>query len=301
LNERRTAFGQKLARERGQRGLSLEELAAAIKVRPALLQALEEGRFDDLPPALFVEGYVKAYARHLGLPDGPLAAEFKSIVRFSPPVSGSVERPEPVPELQEGRPWASWLAALLLLAAVCVAAYFLVGYIREKGQIVEETAAVHPARGQGGTETPGGEASAPKAPAVPQNTPSQALESPSPRPELAPITQPPVEAKVDASQAGPLETPAAAVPKVIPPEGDLVLVASRPCWCETWADGVRKIYRQLAPGETVALKGKRFKISLGNAGAVELFYHGAAVALPREEGRVVKDLSVPPEVGNTPP
>ncbi len=302
MNERRTAFGQKLARERVQRGLSLEEVAAAIKVRPALLQALEEGRLDDLPPPLFVEGYVKAYAHHLGLPEGPLAAEFRSIMRFSPPVSASIQRPEPTLELQEGRSWASWLAALLLLAAVSVAAYFLVGYLRENGQGVEEPAAVRTQRRPVNTSAPGAEAPAQQVPAVPQETPSQAPAYPSSQqPDLAPAPQPPEEVKAEASQPVPTETQAAAVPKAVLPEGDLVLIASKPCWCETWADGQRKIYRQLAPGETAALNGKQFKVSLGNSGAVELFYHGAAVALPKEEGRVIKDLLVPAEAGSPPP
>ncbi|OYW05981.1 MAG: hypothetical protein B7X11_01425 [Acidobacteria bacterium 37-65-4] len=93
--------------------------------------------------------------------------------------------------------------------------------------------------------------------------------------------------------------PLAEKANVADPSGDLVLIAKDSCWCEIWADGKRALYRQVSPGERLGLSGRRFKVNLGNAGAVELHFRGARVALPAGEGRVVKGLNLP-DIEETP-
>jgi len=61
------SFGDRLRREREQRGISLEDVALTTKIRAGLLQALEGEKFDRLPGGIFNKGFVRAYARHLGL------------------------------------------------------------------------------------------------------------------------------------------------------------------------------------------------------------------------------------------
>jgi flagellar biosynthesis protein FlhG len=65
--------GARLRRSRMLRGLDLEAIAAVTKVNPAYLRFVEEERFDALPAAVYVRGFVTAYARHLGL-DAPKVA-----------------------------------------------------------------------------------------------------------------------------------------------------------------------------------------------------------------------------------
>lgn len=64
--------GELLKLEREQRQVSLEELAKQIRVKEQFLEALEDNRFADLPAAVFVKGYVKAYARILGFDAQPM-------------------------------------------------------------------------------------------------------------------------------------------------------------------------------------------------------------------------------------
>ena len=78
-------------------------------------------------------------------------------------------------------------------------------------------------------------------------------------------------------------------------------MASGPCWCEIWADGNRSLYRQVAAGEKVGLQGKRFRVNLGNTGAIQLYYKGTKVPLPPGEGRVLKDLELPSRAEITTP
>jgi len=65
--------GEALKAAREYHGVSLERLAEITKVRANYLAAIEEMRLADLPSRPFVAGYIRAYARALGL-DGDLAA-----------------------------------------------------------------------------------------------------------------------------------------------------------------------------------------------------------------------------------
>jgi len=59
--------GPRLERLRTRRGIELDEIAGVTKVNPTYLRFIEEERFDDLPAAVYVRGFVKCYARCLGL------------------------------------------------------------------------------------------------------------------------------------------------------------------------------------------------------------------------------------------
>lgn len=65
--------GEALRAAREYHGVSIDRLAEITKVRAAYLAAIEEMRLSDLPSRPFVAGYIRAYARALGL-DGDLAA-----------------------------------------------------------------------------------------------------------------------------------------------------------------------------------------------------------------------------------
>ncbi|OLC56327.1 MAG: hypothetical protein AUH92_00395 [Acidobacteria bacterium 13_1_40CM_4_69_4] len=60
--------GSELREERQRLRLALETIAERTKIRRAYLQAIEEERFGDLPAAVFVRGFLREYARCLGLP-----------------------------------------------------------------------------------------------------------------------------------------------------------------------------------------------------------------------------------------
>ncbi len=62
------ASGAEIRDERERLGLTLESIAEKTKIRPSHLQAIEEERFAELPAAVFVRGFLREYARCLGLP-----------------------------------------------------------------------------------------------------------------------------------------------------------------------------------------------------------------------------------------
>lgn len=70
----RESAGQTLARARREAGLSIEDIAQQLKFAPRQINALEQGRIEDLPGTTYVRGMVRGYARLLKLDAGELVA-----------------------------------------------------------------------------------------------------------------------------------------------------------------------------------------------------------------------------------
>lgn len=60
-------FGEELKKEREIRGISLAEIAEATKISKRFLGAIEKNDFESLPAPVFTRGFVREYARYLGL------------------------------------------------------------------------------------------------------------------------------------------------------------------------------------------------------------------------------------------
>ncbi|SDU23569.1 helix-turn-helix domain-containing protein [Halopseudomonas salegens] len=65
-----------LAACREEKQLSLEAVASSLKLSPRTLQLLESGDFDRLPGDTFTRGYIRSYARLLGLDANRLALDY---------------------------------------------------------------------------------------------------------------------------------------------------------------------------------------------------------------------------------
>jgi cytoskeleton protein RodZ len=61
------SFGEELRREREIRGISLKEIADATKISKRFLEAIERNDHRTLPAPAFTRGFVRAYARYVGL------------------------------------------------------------------------------------------------------------------------------------------------------------------------------------------------------------------------------------------
>lgn len=61
-------IGEVLTQERKKKGLSIEEVAKATKIRPPFIAAIENGDYGKLPSSTYATGFVKNYIAFLGLP-----------------------------------------------------------------------------------------------------------------------------------------------------------------------------------------------------------------------------------------
>jgi cytoskeletal protein RodZ len=69
-------IGAYLRQLRLEKGLRIEQITAKTLIRQVLLEALEEGRYEDLPEPVFVQGFIKRYGDALGLNGTELAKNF---------------------------------------------------------------------------------------------------------------------------------------------------------------------------------------------------------------------------------
>ena len=70
--------GRRLRVARQSRGLEIERIAAQLHLRPGIVDAIEQDHYEELPGAVFVAGYIRNYARLLGLDPQPLIAAYRA-------------------------------------------------------------------------------------------------------------------------------------------------------------------------------------------------------------------------------
>jgi len=68
--------GARLRRTRLRQGLEIEQIAANTKINPLYLRFIEAERFDDLPAAVYVRGFVCSFAKCVGLDADPVARSY---------------------------------------------------------------------------------------------------------------------------------------------------------------------------------------------------------------------------------
>ncbi len=69
--------GARLYEERIKKGYTLEEVSKATKIRSSFLTYIEKGEYKKLPSGTYANGFVRNYAKFLGLPENELLALFK--------------------------------------------------------------------------------------------------------------------------------------------------------------------------------------------------------------------------------
>lgn len=69
--------GERLYEERIKKGLTLEEVSKATKIRASFLFAIEKREYKKLPSGTYAHGFIRNYAKFLGLPESEILALFK--------------------------------------------------------------------------------------------------------------------------------------------------------------------------------------------------------------------------------
>lgn len=82
--------GARLRRTRLRQGLEIEDITRITKVNPTYLGFIEEERFDGLPAAVYVRGFVSGYAVCLGLDAKRVASSY--LQRYEERKGGSKRR-----------------------------------------------------------------------------------------------------------------------------------------------------------------------------------------------------------------
>jgi len=124
----------KTTRERA--GGDLQTVSQVLRIRLVYLQAIEAGRYEELPGKTYVVGFVRAYADHLGLDSEEVVKRFKAEVDG---LEGSAELVFPSPVTEQSVPGgAIILISLIILGAAYGGWYFLSSQDRSMAELVPD-------------------------------------------------------------------------------------------------------------------------------------------------------------------
>ena len=112
-NEGYTGIGDELRAIRERRNESIKDIADALRIRAVLIEALENGNFDELPGDIYVTGFLKTYATHLDQNPDDVIARFR-MERDEVSVDPVYNFPKPVKE--DSSPRGVLLLVALILA-----------------------------------------------------------------------------------------------------------------------------------------------------------------------------------------
>src|SRR5688572_18020061 len=111
--------GALLRDARQRRGWDIQSCAAQLRIRAAVLEAMEAGRFEKLPNGAYALGFVRSYADFLGLDRDEIARRVKAEAAA---LSAPTELVFPTP-LSEGRLPSGII--LMVSAVLAIGAYGL--------------------------------------------------------------------------------------------------------------------------------------------------------------------------------
>ena len=114
--------GKYLKTERELRNLSLEEIAKSTKIREAFLRAIEEDRYELLPSAVYVKGFLTIYVKYLGLDPHDILLRYQNYLKsftISPPLELQQQIPTPKKRVRPG------VFFILAFAIILVIAFFI--------------------------------------------------------------------------------------------------------------------------------------------------------------------------------
>ena len=263
-------FGETLKRERELRKISLREVSEATKIGLRYLEAMEENRFDQLPGGVFNKGFIRAYAKFIGLDGETLVNVYLYDVAHQlnpaparPRYAGMTPEDAPLPSETAPAPPSGRRFPVKLLTGIAATVFILAagGWVfvarLPTGALIDMPPKVEePPIQEAGLLRP--------APANTQVAPG--TEPAAVQQDTAP---PPAEA--------PAPLPSAPSEKAPPSETDLTLFlgTTQTTGIVVLCDGVEKIRRDLAEGETIAVScAGEVVLSAGNAGALTLKANG---------------------------
>jgi len=148
--------GKYLKAHREIRNLSLEEIAKSTKIREGFLRAIEEDRYELLPPAFYVKGFLTLYARHIGLDPHDIGLRYQNYLK-SLIISQPVELEQQIPPPKKGaRPWLFFVVISGIIFSIVLLVYYTSRGPLEQGppSFKQQPASVRsPLTSQGKTET----------------------------------------------------------------------------------------------------------------------------------------------------
>ncbi|WP_262140075.1 helix-turn-helix domain-containing protein [Pseudomonas sp. Marseille-Q5117] len=306
--------GETLRQARESNGWSLAEVALKLNLTVTSLSNLEAGAFDKLPGHTFARGYIRAYAKLLGMDQTVLVQQFDQSTGTDSQGSnvhalGRIEEPVRVSHT------ILRIVSLLLLIAVIGGGFVwwqdqtsqrtrdLTSLAPEHVEVegADGTTQIHPIdepedqavaenqadnstslalpQSETSAESTGAESAAPATePAAPAVAPSAPAQTPAPV-VAAPATPAPNVPATPAPAAPVAQAPSAEAAAPVAGEGQVQLQFTGDCWAQVTDGRGKVIFSGLKhKGDSVSVSGKPpLAVRLGVARAAQVSYNGQPV------------------------
>ncbi|HEY3198382.1 MAG TPA: RodZ domain-containing protein [Nitrospirales bacterium] len=271
------SLGQYLREAREKKGWTLEQAAFKTRILYQYLKAVEDDNYEQLPAEVFAKGFVRSYARLLGLDELQILPRFdESGGQF---YAKRDEREQLTQRIREEarRKKTNKLIVAGMVSVALVVLLLVTGHDRNRARPRMDPPREPPPPANSSQISPPSQSEAPTRP-----EPVARSESPA-REAEQPAT---IEVERNFSPLLPLEG-------IVPDGSKLVLEveAMERAWILVQADQDPPQEVTLSPGERVRWSAEeKLRLTLGNAGGVRVSLNGKPQGPYGASGKVVKDL-----------
>ena len=306
-----TGLGTYLSHLRGERGLSIEEMARVTRIAPRYLEALEREDFTVLPAPVFTKGYIRAYCQALDVPVE------EALLRYSEMAEVVAVTPAPMVAPTAGRNRRRAGGTLLVSFILFVGfglALFAVAWLLQSGRpevgarrvesstprvetstprVEPSTPRVEPPTARVDTSTPPVEA---KSVAVTGRTPEGSATSPSVEPaQVAPSPPAASASPVTSAPSDPAPEPLPLRLSGVASPYRLVARAQEATWLRVRTADGRATEETVPAGEVREwISNRPFVVTIGNAAGVALELNGQKLPPLGGRGVAIFRLILPP-------
>jgi cytoskeletal protein RodZ len=168
------ALGERFRAAREARGLSLSDVAEQIRIRSVYLAAIEDENWNAIGAPVYIRGFVRTYARFLGIDPEEVVSEFNAAAAAQAPVPTPAPEAAPPPDRVSAESAQSRNLSYMIWVASAVAV-MLIAFIVYQEMLLRQRAPRLAAASP-----------APVASALPSNAPGAASSLRSPAPPAAP-------------------------------------------------------------------------------------------------------------------
>jgi len=311
--------GLSLARARQEKGLAMDEVATRLHLSAAQVQSLEENDFESLPEATYVKGYIKNYAKLLGIDPAALIASY--IERVNPRKNDTIEtlaiNQQKLKSSDDTKVMYTIIGIVVLVISIIGIWIGTQGYDEKNAgqKNTNVTTTEHPSEelfgpqldvqsdeGNESKETEGldestdtllqaAEQQEPQYPAAPENTEPISTVTPATK-----ISPPAVETSTKQEPAPEEIQVAKKTEGLVENErlDEIVLFFEENSWADIRDKNDKKLlYKTIDEGRVVTVKGNApFKIFLGNANGVKLSYNGRQVNFDKYKRGLIARFTV---------
>ena len=278
-------FGERIRAQREAKGVAMEDLATRFKLSLNMLRAIENGRIEDLPHAVYARGFVRSYAQAVELDPEDITKGIESLFPQElfedvPTVPGPIAKPSK-PRGQGENKFVALVLAALLVGLPLVGGWFVITnygdhileIIRKPLSATTVSSSVTPALVvQEAPVLPLAEQDEPVASITPDTGPQGGEENAEP---MAPESAQASVAEVPSVQEGVTASEPVVSQAPVVSGKHVVIQAREECWVQTTVDDAGTRSFTVYPGETSLLPyKKKITLVLGNAGGVSLTHNG---------------------------